>query len=216
MTEPSSFNPLLDHEKHMIALALTAWDEQLSDPQIATLREIGIDRAGWGTRFGSRLASYDLDVYGIPQTWEELSQHYQEFPNSTLRSLAGTFVRRLHGEVRRDGVDKLTQNAASLAYIDAKLKEAQSERDTDDPMVLALREPLYLDTKPASDIPADTHRQPDGATSRPGLVRSVIWYLIFSALIVAAIAVLHLPQWVLVGYLGIATIGLVMAIRAKD
>jgi hypothetical protein len=311
MTEPSSFNPLLDHEKCMIALALTAWDEELSDPQTATLREIGIDRADWGTRFGSRLASYDREVYEIPKTWEELSRHYQEFPNGTLRSLADAFVRRLHGEVRRDGVDKLTLDAAAFAYIDAKLEEAQSGRDTDDPMVLALREPLYLDETPAigkssakspgsragtrmkrgtivrvgrvgrrfveadldsgervqvplaimddltdrfeiteealvfleakgrlmtyvqwagtqeefealvaadsaSDSPADTDRQPDGAPSRLGSVRSVIWYVIFSAVIVAAIVVLHLPQWVLIGYLGIATIGLVMAVRARD
>lgn len=64
-----------------------------------------------------------------------------------------------------------------------------------------------------TDVSADPTVGSGSRGSGGGIARRILWYVIFSGGIVTAINLLHLPQWVLYGYIVIAVIGLVMAVR---
>lgn len=144
----------LSIEAETRGLALLAWDHDLDDVQIATLRELGIDRAGWAIRFGNRLVPYVTMQGGVPSSDQDLSGRLEGLL-VRLPELAATYVRILHKEVRTEGVDKMAQDAAIMAVIDAKFREAGSDQPSDDPIVTALRVPMSGQGSGIEDTPFD-------------------------------------------------------------
>lgn len=65
----------------------------------------------------------------------------------------------------------------------------------------------------AAEVSADPAPSSASRGSTETIARRILWYVIFSAVIVIAINLLHLPELVLYGYIAIALIGLVMAVR---
>lgn len=152
---PTLFDMFLAIQDGSRTFALLAWDHNLNDVQVSTLRELGIDREGWTIRFGHRLVSEITFPSGVPKTTDDLSERLLRI-RPALPELASAFVRELHGEVRSAGSDSLSEDAALFAVIDAKFREAASEQPSDDPIARALRRPLDPDRSLVRETPFDS------------------------------------------------------------
>ncbi|MEK6721868.1 MAG: hypothetical protein AABZ33_14550 [Chloroflexota bacterium] len=96
-------------------LARMSW-EVLSDVQIATLAELGIDRLGWTARFGHQLLLVDTARHGIPATVRQAWDRSDSWPRD-LDELVAAHIRKLHGETRTHGADRMSEAAAIFAYM---------------------------------------------------------------------------------------------------
>ena len=132
------------HLQAMEDLADRTWD-LLSGSQLAALAELEIDRRGWSLRFGQHLFSMDLEASPAPLTLRDAQLRGLTFPREGLDNLVDGYVRRLHGEVRAEGVDKMGQAALDFAYLDRLWQSQPGEKPLDDPVWQALHEPLHTD-----------------------------------------------------------------------
>lgn len=105
-----------DYVDTMERLARMSW-EVLSDVQIATLAELGIDPSGWAARLGHQLLLVDIARHGRPATVREAWTRGGSWPRD-LDELVAAYIRKLHGETRTHRADKMAEAAATFAYMD--------------------------------------------------------------------------------------------------
>lgn len=134
-------------------LAERAWDRHLDAVQIATLRDLNIDRRGWTLRFGYQLFLVVI-MHGVPDSDHTLNVRLEALV-PRLSEFAATYVRRLHGETRTEGADRLTQDATMMALIDARFSEADNGDPREAPTVNSLRLPLNGSLKQERETPFD-------------------------------------------------------------